>query len=57
MTFGKYPQATETPEPIEWIVLEVAPDANNIMSGKMLLLSKYVLDTQTGLQHLTFPLK
>ena len=46
VTFGKYPQATETPEPIEWIVLEIAPDANNIMSGKMLLLSKYVLDTQ-----------
>ena len=39
VTFGKYPQATETPDPIEWIVLDI--DSQN---GKMLLLSKYVLD-------------
>ena len=39
VTFGNYPQATSTPEPIEWTVLDV--DSTN---GKALLLSKYILD-------------
>ena len=25
VTFGSYPQAAETPEPIEWIVLDIVP--------------------------------
>ena len=40
-TFGKYPQATETPEPIEWLVLDI-----DTSKGQMLLLSKYVLDAK-----------
>ena len=43
MTFGSYPQATETLEPIEWIVLDVVPKTENA-DGRILLLSKYVLD-------------
>ena len=39
--FGQYPQATEAPEPLEWIVLAV--DSPN---GKMLLLTKYVIDAR-----------
>lgn len=39
VTFGNYPQATETPDPIEWIVL--AHQGN-----KLLLLSKYVIDAR-----------
>lgn len=41
VTFGNYPQAAETPEPIEWIVIDV--DTTN---KRMLLLSKYVLDAK-----------
>ena len=41
VTFGNYPQATETPEPIEWIVLDI--DASK---GQILFLSKYVLDAK-----------
>ena len=41
VTFGKYPQATETPEPIEWLVLDI-----DTSKGQMLLLSKYVLDAK-----------
>ena len=37
VTFGNYPQATETPEPIEWIVLAH-------QDNRLLLLSKYVID-------------
>ena len=37
--FGQYPQATETPEPLKWIVFD--SDSPN---DQMLLLSKYVLD-------------
>lgn len=39
VTFGNYPQATSTPEPIEWIVLDV--DSEN---EKALLIAKKVLD-------------
>ena len=45
VTFGKYPQATHTPEPIEWIVLDVVPKAGGT-DGRFLLLSKYVLDAK-----------
>lgn len=41
VTFGNYPQATSTPEPIEWTVLAV--DSTN---GKALLIAKKVLDCQ-----------
>ena len=37
VTFGNYPQSSDTPEPIEWIVLDAK-------DGKLLLLSKYVID-------------
>ena len=43
--FGNYPQATENPEPIEWIVLDIVPNSGNA-NGKILLLSKHVLDYQ-----------
>lgn len=39
VAFGNYPQATSTPEPIEWTVLAV-----DSVNGKALLLSKYILD-------------
>ena len=39
ITFGHYPQASETPEPIEWIVLDT-----DCEKQKLLLLSKYVID-------------
>ena len=39
VTFGNYPQATSTPDPIEWTVLAV-----DSVNGKALLLSKYILD-------------
>ncbi len=42
ITFGNYPQATSTPEPIEWKVLEV--DTTN---QKALLIAKKVLDGKT----------
>ena len=45
VTFGKYPQANETPEPIEWIMLDVVPKTENA-DGRILLLSKYVLDAK-----------
>lgn len=45
VTFGQYPQATETPEPIEWIVLDVLPKSDNA-DGRILLLSKYVIDAR-----------
>ena len=39
--FGQYPQASEAPEPLEWIVLYIdSPES------KMLLLSKYVIDAR-----------
>lgn len=41
VTFGQYPQAIETPEPIEWIVLDI-----DSSEDKVLLLSKYVLDAR-----------
>ena len=43
--FGNYPQATDTPEPISWIVLDV--DATKGEEGKILLLSQYALDSKT----------
>lgn len=42
LTFGNYPQATNTPEPIVWTVLDV--DSTN---GKSLLIAKKVLDGKT----------
>ena len=42
VTFGNYHQATETPEPMEWIVLDIVPKAADA-DGRILLLSKYVL--------------
>lgn len=41
VTFGNYPQATSTPEPIEWTVLAV--DSTN---NRALLIAKKVLDCQ-----------
>ena len=41
ITFGNYPQATNDPEPIEWMVLEV-----DNMNGKALLIAKKALDCQ-----------
>lgn len=41
VTFGNYPQATSTPEPIEWTVLAV-----DSVNGKALLIAKKVLDCQ-----------
>ncbi len=46
VTFGQYPQANETPEPVEWIVLDVVPKSEN-EEGRILLLSKYVLDAMS----------
>ena len=40
--FGQYPQATDTPEAIQWRVLEV-----DRTERKLLLLSEYVLDART----------
>ena len=37
--FGNYPQTSDTPEPIEWIVLDAK-------DRKLLLLSKYVIDVR-----------
>ena len=45
VTFGQYPQATSTPDPIEWIVLEVKPPTTS-EKGRILLLSKYVIDAR-----------
>ncbi len=40
VTFGNYLQSSDTPEPIEWIVLDAK-------DGKLLLLSKYVIETKS----------
>ena len=42
VTFGNYPQATSTPEPIEWTVLDV-----DSVNGKAFLIAKKVLDGKT----------
>ncbi len=45
VTFGNYPQATNTPEPIRWIVFDLQPPASAGEKGRALLLSEYVIDT------------
>ena len=45
VTFGQYPQASETPEPISWIVIDVVPKSKNA-DGRILLLSQYVIDAK-----------
>ena len=45
VTFGKYPQASNTPDPIKWLVIEVVPSSEDA-EGRLLLLSKYVLDVK-----------
>jgi hypothetical protein len=40
ITFGSYPQETDTPEPIEWRVLDINDE------GQILILSKKVLDVK-----------
>ncbi len=44
VTFGKYPQWGDTPEPIRWIVLDVRAPASTDEKGRLLLLSEYVID-------------
>ena len=46
VTFGNYPQASNSPEPISWIVLDVVPKSGND-DGKIFLLSQYVLDARS----------
>ena len=45
VTFGQYPQAAQSPEPIQWIVLDIMPKAE-VADGRILLLSKYVIDAR-----------